>query len=105
MRKPNLCALQNQLLTPATFRLNSRDHIRERSTTDNAENSFNLSSFLRAKGDTANRSNSNPATVSISVQHLETTDFPEIKRDHDVESGTMTEEHRYSPCASSQLFL
>ena len=97
--------MRSQLLTPTMSRLNSRDHVRERSTIDKAENSFNLSSVLRANGSSADKSRSNPTTVSISVQHLETTDFPEIKRDHDVESGITTEENRYGPCASSRLFL
>ena len=73
---------------PSTFRLNSRDHVREQLTTDKPENSFKQ--FLHAKGGAANSPNPNPTAVSISVQHLETTDFPEIKHDHDVESGTTT---------------
>ena len=97
--------MRSQLLTPATFRLNSRDHVRERSTIDKAENSFNLPPILRAEGSASDRSRSNPTVVSISVQQLKKTDLPEINRDHDVESGLTTEENRYGPWASLRLFL
>jgi hypothetical protein len=79
------------LLTTAPFRLNSRDHVRERSTTDKAENAFSLSSFRLAQGGAVNKSSSKPTAVSISVHHTEITDFPEVKHDHDIESSTTTE--------------
>ena len=85
-------------MTPSTFRLNSRDHVREQSATDEAENSFKL--FLRAEGGAANEPSSNLTTASIRVQPLEATDLPEIKHDHDVEPGITTKENRYGPCAS-----
>jgi len=67
--------------------LNSRDHVRERSTTDQAENAFSLSSFRVAQRGTVNKSGSKPTAVSISVHHSETTDFAEVKHDHDIESA------------------
>jgi hypothetical protein len=68
--------------------LNSRDHVRERSTTDKAENAFSLSSFRVAQGGTADKSRSKPTAVSINVHHSETTDFTEVKHDRDIESAT-----------------
>jgi hypothetical protein len=68
--------------------LNSRDHLRERSTTDKAENAYGLSSFRIAQGGTADKCGSKPTAVSISVHHSQTTDFPEVKHNHDVESTT-----------------
>ncbi|KAN0127838.1 hypothetical protein V8E53_014343 [Lactarius tabidus] len=68
--------------------LNSRDHLRERSTTDKAENAYGLSSFRIAQGGTADKCGSKPTAVSISVHHSQTTDFPEVKHNHDVESAT-----------------
>jgi hypothetical protein len=96
MRTPSLqceepikCAWRSRRLTSVTtFRLNSRDHLRERSTTDKAENAYGLSSFRIAQGGTADKCGSKPTAVSISVHHSETTDFPEVKHNHDVESTT-----------------
>jgi hypothetical protein len=68
--------------------LNSRDHVRERSTSDKFENAIGQSSFRMAQGSTTDRSRSKPTTVSINVHHSETTDFPAVKDDHDVESST-----------------
>ncbi|KAN0127613.1 hypothetical protein V8E53_014591 [Lactarius tabidus] len=68
--------------------LNSRDHVRERSTTDKVENAIGLSSFRMAQGNTTDRFRSKHTTVSINVHHSETTDFPFVKDDHDVESST-----------------
>ena len=77
--------LRFQLLTPATFRLNSRDHVREQPATDEVKNPFRV--FPHAKGGAANDPSSN---LSIRVQTLEATDLPVIKHDHDVEFGITT---------------
>jgi len=71
--------------------LNSRDRVRDRSTTggsdnkaDNADNAFHLSSLRvdqRSRTDQFKRSG-----VSVTVQHSATTDFPQGKRDHNLES-------------------
>ncbi|KAH9028389.1 hypothetical protein EDB85DRAFT_2291262 [Lactarius pseudohatsudake] len=66
--------------------LNSRDYVRERSSTDNKhDNAFSLSSIRvgqRSEGDKSRR----PA-VSVTVHRSATTDFAQDKRDHDVESS------------------
>ncbi|KAH8984311.1 hypothetical protein EDB92DRAFT_1491126 [Lactarius akahatsu] len=65
--------------------LNSRDYVRERSSAD--DNAFGLSSIRveqRSEGDKSRR----PA-VSVTVHRSTTTDFPQGKRDHDVESSTV----------------
>ena len=72
-----------------TFRLNSRDHVRDRSTTDKAEIGYGLSSFRIAQRSDVEKSRAKPTTVSISVHHTETSDFPQDKRDHDTESTTV----------------
>ncbi|KAI9443521.1 hypothetical protein H4582DRAFT_1202719 [Lactarius indigo] len=68
--------------------LNSRDYVRERSSTDKKpDNAFDLSSIRieqRSEGDKSRR----PA-VSVTVHRSATTDFPQSKRDHDVESTTV----------------
>ncbi|KAH9013159.1 hypothetical protein EDB83DRAFT_299513 [Lactarius deliciosus] len=68
--------------------LNSRDYIRERSSADNKhDNAFALSSIRvgqRSEGDKSRR----PA-VSVTVHRSATADFPQGKRDHDVESSTV----------------
>ncbi|KAH9169019.1 hypothetical protein EDB89DRAFT_2231556 [Lactarius sanguifluus] len=68
--------------------LNSRDYVRERSSADDKyENTFGLSSIRveqRNEGDKPRR----PA-VSVAVHRSTTTDFPQVKRDHDVESSTV----------------
>ncbi|KAH8994407.1 hypothetical protein EDB86DRAFT_3103002 [Lactarius hatsudake] len=68
--------------------LNSRDYVRERSSADNRpDNAFDLSSIRieqRSEGDKSRR----PA-VSVTVHRSATTDFPQGKRDHDVESSTV----------------
>jgi hypothetical protein len=71
--------------------LNSRDHVREGSTTDKAENAFRFSSLRFAQGGAADKSSSKPTAVSISVHRSEATDFPEVKHDRNIESSTMTE--------------
>jgi len=68
--------------------LNSRDHVRERTTTDKVENAYSLSSFRIAQRSASEKSNSKPTAVSISVHHSEITDFPQVKRDGDEESNT-----------------
>ncbi|KAH9031378.1 hypothetical protein EDB85DRAFT_2146193 [Lactarius pseudohatsudake] len=65
--------------------LNSRDYVRSRPSTDNTpHNVFGLSSIRieRSEGDKSRRS-----AVSITVPSSATTDFPQGKRDHDVESN------------------
>ncbi|KAH9020973.1 hypothetical protein EDB84DRAFT_549985 [Lactarius hengduanensis] len=68
--------------------LNSRDYVRERSSADDKhDNAFSLSSIRiekRSEGDKSRR----PA-VSVTVHRSATTDFPQGKRDHDVESSTV----------------
>ncbi|KAH9000035.1 hypothetical protein EDB83DRAFT_2533898 [Lactarius deliciosus] len=67
--------------------LNSRDYVRERSSADDKlENTFGLSSIQieRNESDKSRR----PA-VSVAVHRSTTTDFPQGKRDHDVESSTV----------------
>ncbi|KAH9169008.1 hypothetical protein EDB89DRAFT_1547799 [Lactarius sanguifluus] len=68
--------------------LNSRDYVRERSSTENKhDNAFSLSSIRveqRSEGDKSRR-----PTVSVTVHHSATTDFQQGKRDHDVESSTI----------------
>jgi hypothetical protein len=68
--------------------LNSRDHVRDRSTTDKAEIAYGLSSFRFSQRSDVERSRTKPTTVSINVHHTETSDFPQVKRDHDIESTT-----------------
>lgn len=76
------------LLTLSTFRLNSRDYIRDRSTTDNQDNAFNLSSIRidpMTRSDTSGFKSRQPG-VSVTVDHSSTTsDFRPKKSDHDVE--------------------
>ncbi|KAH8994391.1 hypothetical protein EDB86DRAFT_3078247 [Lactarius hatsudake] len=68
--------------------LNSRDYVRERSSADDKyDNTFGLSSIQikhRSESDKSRR----PA-VSVAVHRSTTTDFPQGKRDHDVESSTV----------------
>ncbi|KAH9028365.1 hypothetical protein EDB85DRAFT_1612514 [Lactarius pseudohatsudake] len=68
--------------------LNSRDYVRERSSADDKlDNAFGLSSIRieqRSEGDKSRR----PA-VSVNVHRSTTTDFPQGKRDHGVESSTV----------------
>jgi hypothetical protein len=75
-----------QLLTSATFRLNSRDHVRERPATDRADNNasgFNMTSFRIGQWSEADQFR---LPVSVTVPHSVTMDFPQGKRDQDVES-------------------
>ncbi|KAH8994399.1 hypothetical protein EDB86DRAFT_1273311 [Lactarius hatsudake] len=68
--------------------LNSRDYVRERSSADNKhDNAFALSSIRvgqRSEGDKSRR-----PPVSVTVHRSATTDFPQGKHGHDVESSTV----------------
>jgi hypothetical protein len=86
--EPNLACLVDLAFDLPTFRLNSRDHVRDRSTTDKAEIAYGLSSFRFSQRSDVERSRTKPTTVSINVHHTETSDFPQVKRDHDIESTT-----------------
>ncbi|KAH9034302.1 hypothetical protein EDB84DRAFT_71112 [Lactarius hengduanensis] len=86
--------------------LNSRDYVRGRSSgrssADNRpDNAFNLSSIRiehRSEGDKSRR----PA-VSVTVHHSATTDFPQSKRDHDVESS-MVENNKLEAGIPSEIY-
>ncbi|KAH8984345.1 hypothetical protein EDB92DRAFT_1887510 [Lactarius akahatsu] len=68
--------------------LNSRDSVRERSSTDNKpDNAFDLSS-LRIEQRSEGGKSTRRSTVSVTV-HRPKTDFPQGKLDHDVESSTV----------------
>jgi hypothetical protein len=56
------------LLTVFTFRLNSRDYIRGRSSPDNSDNSFNLSSIRVAPPGEAFGSKSKQTDISVLVR-------------------------------------
>ncbi|KAH9176665.1 hypothetical protein EDB89DRAFT_2226718 [Lactarius sanguifluus] len=65
--------------------LNSRDHIRYRSATDNPDNAFNLSSIrIEPPSDTYGSKSSQP-DVSVTPQHSTTSNFGRNKSDHGVE--------------------
>ncbi len=74
-----------RLLTMSTFRLNSRDYVRDRSTTDNPDNAYNLSSIRGEPLSDAYGSKSRQPNVSVSVHRSTTSDFGRNKSDHDVE--------------------
>jgi len=86
--------------------LNSRDHVRERSTNDKADNAYGLNSF-RITERTAEKCGTKPTTVSINVHRTETSNYP---HDHDIESTTVEitkseagidpEIHRHTPDSS-----
>jgi hypothetical protein len=66
--------------------LNSRDHVRERPATDRADNNasgFNMTSFRVGQWSEADQFR---LPVSVTVPHSATMDFPQGKRDQDVES-------------------
>ncbi|KAH9025397.1 hypothetical protein EDB85DRAFT_232126 [Lactarius pseudohatsudake] len=68
--------------------LNSRDYVRERSSTDKPDNAYDLSSIRieqRSEGDKSTRR----PTVSVTVHRSATMNFSQGKRDHDVESSTV----------------
>ena len=85
----NLACLVDLAFDLPTFRLNSRDHVRERVTTEKAENAYSLSSFRIAQKSGVEKSGTKSTTVSIDVHHTETSDFPQVKCDHDIESTTI----------------
>jgi len=69
--------------------LNSRDHVRERSTPDKVENAYGLSSFRITQRTGVDKSRTMPTTVSINVHQTETSDFPQVKGNDDIESTTV----------------
>ena len=64
-----------RLLTVFAFRLNSRDYLRDRSTTEHLESSFNLSSIRVEPRSEALGSKARQPSVSINVHNSITTDF------------------------------
>ncbi|KAH9040047.1 hypothetical protein EDB85DRAFT_2140687 [Lactarius pseudohatsudake] len=65
--------------------LNSRDHIRDRSTADNPDNAFNLTSIrIEPPSETYGSKSSQPG-VSVTIQRSTTSDFGLNKSDHGVE--------------------
>ncbi|KAH9072319.1 hypothetical protein EDB83DRAFT_215270 [Lactarius deliciosus] len=81
--------------------LNSRDYVRDRPSTDNTpDNVFGLSSIRieqRSEGDKSRR----PA-VSVTVHPSATTNFPQGKHDHDVESN-MVENSKLETSVPSEI--
>ncbi|KAH9083779.1 hypothetical protein EDB83DRAFT_2563621 [Lactarius deliciosus] len=70
--------------------LNSRDHVRDRSTADNPDNAFNLTSIRieppsETYGSKSSQSKSSQPGVSVTIQHSTTSDFGRNKFDHGVE--------------------
>src|ERR1700677_3845191 len=75
-----------RVLTVSTSRLNSRDYVRDRSTTDNPENAINLSSIRIDPLSEAYRSKSGQTGgVTVTVHHSAKSDFSREKADLDVE--------------------
>ena len=74
-------------LTVSTLRLNSRDFVRGRSTTDNPVNAFGLSSiqFESSTGAHHWESKSGQPSVSVPVHHPATLTFGWNKSDHGIE--------------------
>ncbi len=70
-----------QLLTVSTFRLNSRDYIRERSDADDPDDAFNLSTIRFEPPSEAYGSKSG---VSVTVHHSTASDIARRKSDRDV---------------------
>ncbi|KAH9040046.1 hypothetical protein EDB85DRAFT_2176015 [Lactarius pseudohatsudake] len=65
--------------------LNSRDHVRDRSTTDNPNNAFNLTSIrIEPPSETGGIKSSQPG-VSVTIQRSTTSNFGLNKSDHGVE--------------------
>ncbi|KAH9083777.1 hypothetical protein EDB83DRAFT_2512088 [Lactarius deliciosus] len=65
--------------------LNSRDHVRDRSTTDNPNNAFNLTSIrIEPPSETGGSKSSQPG-VSVTIQRSTTSNFGLNKSDHGVE--------------------
>jgi len=65
--------------------LNSRDYVRDRSTTDNQENAYHLSSIRIAPQSEVHGTKSGQPGVSVSVHHTTKTDFGGNKSDNDGE--------------------
>ncbi|KAH8985982.1 hypothetical protein EDB86DRAFT_2309493 [Lactarius hatsudake] len=65
--------------------LNSREHVRDRSTTDHPDNAFNLTSIrIEPPSETGGSKSSQPG-VSVTIQRSTTSDFGRNKSDHGVE--------------------
>ena len=73
-----------RLLTVSAFRLNTRDYVRDRSTTDNPDNAYNLSSIRIDPQSDAYGSKSRRTGVSVTVHHSTASDFARSKSDQDV---------------------
>ena len=72
--------LRVRLLTRSTSRLNTRDHVRNRSTSDNSpESAYNLSSI---RLEPQNKSQSRQPAVAVTVHRSITSDFSGSKSDH-----------------------
>ena len=74
-----------QLPTVSTLRLNSRDYVRNRSTTDDLENSYNLSSFRIDASSEAYECKPREAGVAVTVHRSTTSNFARNKSHHDIE--------------------
>ena len=70
------------LLTKSTFRLNTRDYVRDRSTSGNPENAYNLTSIRLEPPKEAHGSKSKQPGVTVTVHRSTTTDFTRSKSDH-----------------------
>jgi hypothetical protein len=101
-----------RLLIKSTSRLNSRDYVRDRSTTgnpDNAYKTYNLSSLEPASD--AYGTKSRQPTVTVTVHRSATSDFPQSKTEHDVSyiepspilSLLLKLQNRYATCIRSRL--
>src|SRR6266571_9153392 len=73
-----------RLLTVSAFRLNTRDYVRDRSTTDNPDNAYNLSSIRIDPQSDAYGSKSRRTGVSVTVHHSTASEFARSKSDQDV---------------------
>ena len=74
-----------RLLTVSAFRLNSRDYLRDRSTDEYPENTFNLSSIRTEPLSDALGSKARQPSVFINVHNSTTTDSGRHISGHDVE--------------------
>jgi len=63
--------------------LNSRDYVRDRSTTDNPDNAYSLSTFRIAPRSEVYGTKSGQPGVAVSVHHTTKTDFGGNKSDND----------------------
>ncbi len=73
-----------QLLTVSTVRLNTRDYVRERSSAENTDNAFNLSSIRIDPPSETYVSKSKRTGVSVTVHRSTASDFAQSKSDNDV---------------------